>query len=103
MSDPQPPLNETPARREALQDVLFGLISYNPILGQYLKGGVPVPGPKRRTLSEDLRGNGYIQPGSRIKTAKMLLTESGTQLAKDWGLASQTSSGETTEASGTAE
>lgn len=86
MSDPQPPLSHTPAREEALRDVVFGLISYNPLLGVYLKGGAPVSGPKRRTLS-DLRQYGYIKPGSTTKVAKVLLTDpEGEALAVEWGL-----------------
>jgi hypothetical protein len=87
MSDPQPPLTETPARREALQDVLFKLIRYNPLLGVYLKGGAPVSGPKRRTLAE-LRQYGYIKPGSTTQTAVMILTPEGDALAIEWGLKS---------------
>jgi len=86
MSTPQPPLTKTQAREEALRDVLFKLISYNPLLGVYLKGGAPVSGPKRRTLSE-LRQGGFIEASDRIKIAVMRLTKpSGTKLAEEWGL-----------------
>lgn len=86
MTDPQPPLNETPARREALQEVVVGLISYNPLLGQYLKGGQAITGSRRRTFAE-LREHKYIKPGSTTKIAKMLLTDpKGEDLAVEWGL-----------------
>lgn len=96
MSSPQPPLKETPARREALQEVLFKLISYDPVRGVYLKAGAAVPGPKRRTLAE-LREHGYIEPGSRIKVAPVVLTESGDALAIEWGLKSADAAAETVE------
>lgn len=86
MSTPNTPLTQTPARRNTLQDVVLGLVSYNPLLGQYLKGGKQVPGPQGRTLREDFRGGGYIEPGSATAVAKVALTESGKQLAADWKL-----------------
>lgn len=86
MSDPQPPLNQTPARREALGDVVFKLISYDPVRGQYLKGGTPVSGPRRRTLAE-LREYGYIKPGDPRRVAVVVLTNpEGEALAVEWGL-----------------
>lgn len=92
MSEPQPPLKKTPAREEALREVLFKLVSYDPLRGVYLKGGAPVPGAKRRTLAE-LRQHGYIKPGSTTKTALVELTESGDELASEWGLQNQTAAG----------
>lgn len=87
MSSPQPPLNKTPARVDALRDVVFKLISYDPLRAVYIKSGQPVSGAKRRTLSEDLRGGGYIKPGSTTKVAPVELTKpQGEQLAVDWGL-----------------
>lgn len=92
MSEPQPPLNETPARKEALREVLFGLISYDPLRGVYLKNGAQVTGAKRRTLAE-LRQHGYIEPGSKVQVAKVALTGSGEQLAEEWGLKKKESAG----------
>jgi hypothetical protein len=86
MSEPQPPLSKTPARGEALQDVVMGLVSYNPLLGVYLKSGKAVSGPKRRTLAE-LRERGFIDRSDPRKVAKMVLTDPlGENLAIEWGL-----------------
>lgn len=88
MSNPQPPLNKTTAREEALRDVAFGLITYNPLNATYLKGGALVSGPKWRTLSE-LRSYGYIELGSKTKVAKVKLTDpAGEELAVEWGIKS---------------
>lgn len=80
------PPEKTPARVEALRDVVFGLIMYNPILGQYLKGGRQVPGARGRTFRELRSDYECIRPGSTTTVAKVLLTEAGEQVAIDWGL-----------------
>lgn len=78
--------DRTEAREDALRDVTLGLISYNPLLGQYLKGGQQVPGARGRTFRELRSEYQCIKPGSTIKVAKVLLTEIGTQVAIEWGL-----------------
>ena len=97
MSDPQPPLTRTPAREDALKDVVLGLISYDPIRAVYLKGSAPVSGPKRRTLSE-LRQYEYIDKSDPRKVAKVVLTEAGEALAIEWGLKNPPSAEEVVEA-----
>jgi len=86
MTSPPPVPEKTEARVDALQDVVLGLISYDPLRGQYLKGGQQVSGARGRTLRELRTPYELIRPGSPIKVAKVLLTESGEQTAIDWGL-----------------
>jgi hypothetical protein len=86
MSEPQPPLNRTPAREEALRDVVLKLISYDPLHGLYLKGNKAVSGPKRRTLAE-FRERGFIDRSDPRKVALVVLTDPlGENLAVEWGL-----------------
>lgn len=86
MSSPPPVPEKTEARVDALRDVVFGLILYNPLLGQYLKGGQQVPGARGRTFRELRTEYGLIRPGSTIKTAKVVLTDDGEAIAIEWGL-----------------
>lgn len=87
MSTPQTVPEKTEARVDALRDVVFGLISYNPILGQYLRGGQQVPGARGRTFRELRTDYGLIKPGSTTRVAKVLLTNpEGEQVAIEWGL-----------------
>lgn len=87
MTSPPPVPEKTEARVDALGDVVLGLISYDPLRGQYLKSGGPVSGARGRTLRELRTPYELIKPGSTIKIAKVLLTEElGEQVAIDWGL-----------------
>jgi hypothetical protein len=99
MSTPPPVPDKTEARVDALRDVVFGLISYNPLLGVYLKGGAQVPGARGRTFRELRTDYGCIKPGSITKVAKVVLTDFGKQIAIDWGLMNPVTvaDGETTE------
>lgn len=76
VGDVSSPLDLTPPRREALEQVKAGLVQYDGASASYLVGGVPVGGWNWRTLSE-LRKANLIATESGREPSKVVCTDAG--------------------------
>lgn len=86
-------MNKTDSRAAALRQVAGELIVYRPLTGEFLEkqgeARVTIAGPQRRTFAE-LRTAGlisYVEGPDR--EVPMRLTETGEEVAEEWGLTSQ--------------
>lgn len=86
-------INKTESRVAALTQVIRDAVMYRPLTGEFLavqgSARVVIAGPQRRTYAE-LRQAGIIQfQESGEREVPMRLTESGEDVADQWGLTSQ--------------